>query len=56
MVCDALMAFDVEAGKHTIYMHYEGHGVVEGSVISVVGLLMFAVILLLTKRSRNKMH
>ncbi|MBE6631973.1 MAG: hypothetical protein E7623_04655 [Ruminococcaceae bacterium] len=42
--CDALMAFDVDAGEHEIRMEYVPNCYVYGSIISIISLSLFVCI------------
>lgn len=51
---EALMAFDLEPGIYTISMHYVPEGSTAGKMVSVAGILMFALITYLKKPRKRK--
>lgn len=48
-LCDALIGFDISAGEHTLQLHYMPDCFVIGATLSVLGILLFAAVLLLEK-------
>lgn len=52
LLTDAVIAFPLSAGTHQITLHYHAPGLRTGLVLSVSGLLLFALLLLLTLRTR----
>lgn len=54
-IADALVAFPLEKGKHTIHMRYVPKGFTIGATISCVGLLLFAGIIFLSYKRKKKL-
>ena len=49
-VLEALMAFDIPSGEHTIKMYYRSDSMVLGTIISVIGITVFLFIILFEKK------
>lgn len=52
-VCDALLAFPVQQGNHFIEMKFEVKGAVPGIILSIVGGLLFVIMIRVEKRKGN---
>lgn len=55
-IANALVAFDLDAGEHTIEIKYLPKGFVKGSILTGVALLAFAAIIFLDYRKKKKMN
>lgn len=53
LLTDAVIAFPLSAGTHTITLNYRTPGLTEGLVISAAGLLLFALLLLLCRKKHR---
>lgn len=53
LLTDAVIAFPLSAGTHSITLHYQAPGLRAGLMISAGGLLLFALLLLLTLRTHR---
>ncbi len=49
---DAVLAFDVDPGVHSLKMVYRSNAMIYGGIISLVGLVIFALIVIFEKKLR----